>query len=285
MSLSHENIERLYKLGLWPFDPESQFVKKRYSEALSNFRELIKHEWFKEILNRKNIVRILEICSGNGLGGIALAKILKENDKKIELILSDVMEEALRIGEKWGSEELGEKVSIININALLIHKLRIKRDIVLMYGLSASHFSPWEFVKLLSSISEILEEDGLLIIEEVDRTYSIFLRVGYKDLVVERHDEPIISLHSNYDSIRGIFERTYINLLDPSNRVKASFYYWNIAELMTLVWLYFQDVDFFPYDKKRSQGLIIGYRPRYKIKPIDLEYKPRVLKNAEEEKD
>ncbi|RLG83359.1 MAG: hypothetical protein DRO18_08005 [Thermoprotei archaeon] len=148
-----------------------------------------------------------------------------------------------------------------------------------MYGFSSPHFSPWEYVKLLASISEVLEDDGVLVLEEGDRIYSIFFKVGYKELLVERAEkEPIISLHSDYNPIKGTFERTYLNLLNPKNPVKVSTYFWNIAELMTLVWLFFQDVDFLPYDEKKSRGLIIGYRPRYKIKPKDLDYEPKILK-------
>ncbi len=279
MSESQENIEKLYKLGLWPQDPESPSIKERYFKAIDDFRRLIEHEWLQEILKRKNSIRILEICSGSGVGGIALAKVLKESGKNIELTLSDVREEALKIGEKWGSSELGERVTIVNINALLIHKLKLKRDIVLMYGFSSPHFYPWEYIRLLASISEVLEEDGILIIEECDRTYSIFYKAGYKDLLVERVSEKaVISIHSSYDPIKGAFERAYLNLLEPTEPVKISTYFWNIAELMTLVWLFFQDVDFFSYDDKKTRGLIIGYKPRYKIRPIDLDYEPKVLK-------
>ncbi len=283
MSESHENLERLYELDIWPQNPESPIVKKRYSKAISDFKNLINHEWFQEILRRKNSIRILEICSGTGLGGIALAKVLKESGKKVELILSDVREKALSIGEKWGSDELGEKIRVVNINALLIHKLRIKSDIVLMYGFSSPHFNPWEFTKLLASISETLEDDGILILEETDRVYSILFKVGYKDVVIERlDDKAIISLHSSYDPIKGTFERAYINLINPSTPVKISTYFWNIAELMTLIWLFFQDIDYIPYDKNKSSGIIIAYNPRRKIKPIDLEYEPKVLKEIKE---
>lgn len=286
MSEPQERIEKVYKLGFWPQNPESPIVKKRFREALDIFERLINHEWFNEILSIKNNIRILEICSGTGIGGIALAKVLKRKGIKIDLILSDIRESDLKIGEQWGLRELGEgeKVSIINVNALIIHKLKIKRDIILMYGLSAPHFSPWEFVKLLASISEVLEDDGLFVMEEADRVYSILYKTGYKDLVAERVDEKaLISLHAGYNPIKGTFKRAYIDLINTEKPVKIPTYFWNLAELMTLTWLFFNEVDFIPYNKEKTRGLIIGYRPRRKINTIDLELEPKILRIIKEE--
>ena len=68
-------IEELYAMNIWNTSPYSEFGRKRFREVVGIFDRLMEHDWFRELL-RKEKVRILEICAGAGMGGVALAKAL-----------------------------------------------------------------------------------------------------------------------------------------------------------------------------------------------------------------
>ena len=269
-------IEELYALNIWPTDPHSEFSQRRFREAVEVFGRLMEHDWFQELL-RKEKVRILEICAGAGIGGVALAKVLMERGVDVELLLTDIRENDLELGSRWGSEVLGRKVDYVKMDSRRVHELGRRFDIALMYGFSSPHFDPWDMVRLQASVSECLADDGILIMDEGDRRYSIFYQTGYARILPERIDNEraLLSLHAGYNFKRGTFKRAYLDLKNPSKTVITEVYFWGLAELMAMVWIFFQDVDF--YELRRGAGLILGYKPRRKIRIGDLQTQPRVL--------
>jgi len=48
-------------------------------------------------------------------------------------------------------------------------------------------------IKLYGSIGTILQKEGVLIVEEADRFYSVCMLRGYKDFLLERHDKRVLS--------------------------------------------------------------------------------------------
>lgn len=276
MSLA-EKLQKAYGLGIWPEDPRTKEGYARYQASLNYFRKLLEHDWLGEMVRKKEIT-VLEICAGAGIGGVALARSLMDKKCIVKLILTDVREDVLRIGKKWGAEELGIDIEISCTDAREIHRLGVKADIILMYGYSATHFDPWEMINLLASVSETLHDDGLFIINEIDRVYRIFYEVGFKRVLPEKitEDKLIISIHAGYDVLRGIFRRAYLDLKNPKNHVILHNYYWNIAELAALIWLFFNDVDFVPL-MRNITGFLLAKEPRRKIDPEDIRTLPRMI--------
>ncbi|RLF07902.1 MAG: hypothetical protein DRJ64_02110 [Thermoprotei archaeon] len=80
----------------------------------------------------------------------------------IELLVSDLHEDALKVAEKWCSEFLGKRIRSSLIDAREIHKLNEKFDICLIYGLSTPHFDPFSLARLLASVNTVLEEKVFL---------------------------------------------------------------------------------------------------------------------------
>ncbi len=192
-------------------------------------------------------------------------------------MLTDIRDEPLKVAEEWGKEVLGIEVKVRKIDATKIHMLKESFDLALMYGHSAPHFDPWDMIKLMASMSSILVDDGVLIMEEGDRIYSIFYLQGYKRVLPERVGKKsiVLSAHSGYDLMRGTFRRAYIEI--PSGKIiEAATYFWNLAELMALSWIFFEDVDFFK--TRGTSGFILAYKPRRKIKINDLSELPKILK-------
>ncbi|MCS7367383.1 MAG: class I SAM-dependent methyltransferase [archaeon YNP-WB-062] len=203
----------------------------------------------------KKHLKIIELCSGTGIGGIALSKILIENGKSVKLKMLDARREALDFSLK----ELGFKAQIQVADILKPDYLEGKYDIALMYGISSSHFNPWEMIKILSSIQEIIAEDGILLMEEGDRIQGVFLR-GYQQILPEySENKTVLTIHKDYNALKGEFYRIIFDL-KSGERSEMKVYFWGLAELMSMVWIFFKDVDFIPYQYGNYRGIIIAYK-------------------------
>ncbi len=276
-----ERLEELYRLVPWPEDPRSEEGKRRYVEALSQMRKLLGHEWLKQLLESRRKVSVLDVCGGTGIGGVALARALQEAGVEVDLTILDLRRNALEVAFRWGREELGREVQVVEADARRAHEIGLRADIVLMYGLSAPHFDPWDMARLFSSVSEVLNSDGLFVIEETDRRYSIFFLQGYARALAESagEDSLVASFHVGYSVRRGTFRRATVKLPSAGRVVVSDFYFWGLAELMTLAWLFFEDVDFLPVRRSYS-GFILTCKPRGRLRPSDLSRDPRVLRET-----
>ncbi|MCS7250021.1 MAG: class I SAM-dependent methyltransferase [candidate division WOR-3 bacterium] len=260
-----DKLLEFFRIFPWADDPESEEGKKYYNFTIKNMDKLLKHPWFEDILKKKEI-KILEICGGAGFGSIALSKLLLEKDLEIDLIITDLRKEVLKRAKKFGEKALKRDIMAKVMDAKEVHKLRKKFDIALMYGLSTPHFSPWDIIKVFSSVNRILEDDGIFIIDEVDRRYKTFLMSGYKWVLGEgKGDKFVISFHTGYDILKGTFKRTFFNPTLSKKPLTIEFYFWGLSEMGALIFLFFKDVDFLHINNTRY--FILGYKPRRILKP------------------
>mgnify|MGYP000630868845 CR=1 FL=1 len=141
-------------------------------------------------------------------------------------------------------------------------------NIVLIYGAALAHFDEWSMVKLLASATNSLKENGVIVIEEMDRINTIF-RVGFKEFIVENSDPNnlSISVHSKYDYLTGSYYRTYIRLKDFKS-VTIPLNFRSIAHIASVLWLFVKDIDILQEEK--SLYFILGREPRRAIKPEEL---------------
>jgi SAM-dependent methyltransferase len=276
-------LEDIYKVVPWPEDPWSEEGRSRYEDGLKRFKKLVSHEWIGSLASKRNCIRILDVCGGTGIGGIALAKALMESGKNVELTITDLRKSALRTAVKFG-KEIGIKVMVRQVDALKIHEMGEKYDIVILYGNSAPHFNPWRMVRLIASVSDSVNEDGVFILEEVDRIYMLLVQ-GYRLVLPDEASKKrtVISIHSDYDPITGEIRRLEFDLM-KRKRVELPLYFWGLAELMSIAWLFFEDIDFLRDEKGRRgqcRGLILAHGPRRKINPNDFAYLPKALAGCE----
>jgi len=265
------NLSEFYKILGWPEDPYSDAGRKRFENALKFMEILTKHRWIRNILNKRKVIKILDVCGGTGIGGIALTKILLDKGFKVDLFIADLREDALETAQKWGREVLGIEIKTTVIDVRDIYNIGEKDfNIVLLYGLSTPHFNPWDIVKMYVSISRILSKEGLFIIDEADRRKTIFLTTGYKWSLAESVGENNVglSLHIGYDSIKGTFKRVFLNIKEKPKFFTYEIFLWGLAEIAALTWIFFKSVDLI--NLERSRYFILGYRPRKIIKPEDL---------------
>lgn len=271
-------LEEIYEVMPWPEDPWSEEGKSRYGEALERFKMLITQEWIRSLISNRDRISLIDICGGTGIGGIALAKTLSESGKHIDLTIADLRKSALKKAIKFG-KEIGVDVNVEQLDVLRIHETGKKYDIVLLYGNSTPHFNPWKLVRLLASVSSSISEGGVFIIDEIDKIYMFLIR-GYELVLPEVSKERVvISMHSDYDPITGEIKRLEFDLLKNS-RAELPLYFWGLAEIMAITWLFFEDIDFIrDEDSKKGQcrGLIVANKPRRKITPNDLIRNPKIL--------
>ena len=263
VSLKRSELDSVYSLIPWHGDPYTLEGRKRYERALKEFSELKTHPFISELPDEP---RILDILSGEGIGGVALSKSL---GRRVKLYLMDLREKTLEVGKRFSKEELGEEAEVLVHDATRVHEVLKDLDLVLMYGLSTPHFDPWRAILLLASISESLKDDGVLLVEEADRRYWVFYMTGYKDVMAEfKGDEPILSMHKGYDFKRGTFKRAHFSLISRET-AELEVYFWGVADFLSLMWLFFEEVDMHTRDNRRF--ILLARRPRRKIRPEDLE--------------
>ncbi|RKX70284.1 hypothetical protein DRP53_05550 [candidate division WOR-3 bacterium] len=268
--MEEDKLSQLYSVLPWPDNPESKAGQEYYETTLGFMKRLIQHPWLEEILSRRKKIRILEVCGGAGYGGVALSRTILNRASSVSLLITDLRKKALARAKKWGTQVIGKRVETLVIDVKKIHTLRRKFDLALMYGLSTPHFNPRELVRLLSSVSDRLEEDGIFVVDEMDRRYTIFLNVGYKWALAEgaEEDRLAVSFHSGYDPSKGTFKRVFIDLARRGTPVTLETFMWGLAEVAAMMWIFFKAVDL--VQLRATRHFILGYRPRKILKPQDL---------------
>ncbi|HDI73846.1 MAG TPA: methyltransferase domain-containing protein [Candidatus Korarchaeota archaeon] len=258
-----EVLERIYSLHPWPDDLHSTEGRRRYEEAREIFSQLLDHPFLSELPDN---VRLLDLLSGRGIGGVAMAKVISAK-KSVSLTLMDLRANALKSAREFALEELGSEPETVKGDALATHELVRDVDVVLMYGLSLPHFDPWEAVILLASVGEALKDTGLLVVEAVDMRYNVFYLRGYKEVLPSfREDEVLLDLHKGYDIKRGIFRRALVSVR-TGETVDLDVYFWGLAEFLALMWLFFEEVDLV---RGKGTYLLLARKPRRKIGPSEL---------------
>jgi ubiquinone/menaquinone biosynthesis C-methylase UbiE len=262
-------LESLYKNFPWPEDPYSPEGRGRHESAVKYFRELLGHKFFEDIVKKEEL-RVLDVCGGTGIGGVALAKTLSERGVKVHLTVLDLREAALRLAEKFSSEELGVPAKTRKTDARLVHTLGERFDVALLYGFTTPHFDDFSLVQLLASVASSLDPCGVFLVEEGDRFYSLTILGMYKDIYYEGDENKgVISLQVGYDPLRGVVKRLYFNPF-TGERAVLEMRYWNLSTPLALAWVFFEEVDFFKYTGRNDRGIIVAKKPRSKLKPEEL---------------
>ena len=237
LSVKAEELERLYKMFPWPEDPYTRAGRERYESARRDMERLVEHPWVVEAIRGKERPRVLDLCGGTGIGGVALASALLELGHVPELHVLDLRGDALEVAERFGEEELGFRPVTHRVDALAVGGLGVEFDLVVLYGLSTPHFDPWSMSLLCWSVGRALSEGGVFVVEESDRGSLLFER-RYRDVLVEGYgDESVtVSLHVGYDPLRGRVRRALLELPGGDGPVYLEAYVWDLAGSAALIW-------------------------------------------------
>ncbi len=252
-----EDMRKFYSLFPWPEDPEGA-GRERYGRALKYFREVVEHPFF----HGRGSFRVLDLMGGVGIGGVALCRVLKEAGKDVELTVLDLRGDALFKAKDFAVEELGREPELIEGDAFLAHELVGGADVVLIYGLTMPHFDTWRTVLLLNSIREIVKPEGAVLIHHLDQVYwEGYLHPSGDVYPFFLEGDLTLSLFKGYDVKRGSSRRVVVS---PRTGEMADYnvYQWNVSLMAALVWIFFEDVEYFPILEDGSAGIIMGIGPR-----------------------
>lgn len=277
------DLEELYKVAPWPMRPDDPRAQDRFAKILELFTFLLgDHPFFKPLVS-KRLVKVLDVMAGSGIAGAAFAKALTEKGLKVDLTVSDIRSSDLQLVHVWLRGVKRVKIRTVVAEVARLHEVMHKRakyyDAVLLWGLSTPHLDPWEMVRAYSSICYLLNDSGIMAMDEVDRIFGIFYRIGYKDFLVEGESKgaTVASIHVGYDEKRGVFKRATYKLPGFEKVATLDYRFWDLAGIAAIGWLFFKDVDLVSPNKHKVQGIphiILLNKPRRKIQPEDLKMKP-----------
>ena len=272
-----EYLERLYTIVPWAEDPSDESFRQRYERLVNGFRKAVDHELVKHIF-QKDRIRILDLCGGTGVGAVSFVKAL-DGRLKVEPWVVDLRRQALETAVKWSSAEIGEPVRTKVMDVLKVHELGLKFEVAIIVGYSATHFDPWSMIRIIASVSTLLEDDGVFILEEADRLKVVFLNKGYRSFLVEKAEEDslVVSAHSKYDMISGVFTRVIVDL-SKGRASTLRVYFWSLSQLLSLLWLFFRDTDYIGLTP--NYGLIVARGPRRRFKIEDFKEDPPFLRQT-----
>jgi len=218
-------MEELYRYLRAFMDPHSEVAQNRFLGLRSFFNWAIKGGLFPD--RRK--LRILDLCAGTGIAGGALYETLREWGYEASLTVLDKRKEDLLLVENWTSGEVYGAV----MDCLDDLRRLGKFDIALIFGYTMPHFDPFQTAELFRNVAKVLEDDGVLLLEETDRFGAFFYRKAYREIVpeVRGEDYTIVSLDEGYNPTRGVIKRGYYKLPGWEKVGEIETRYWDLAGL------------------------------------------------------
>ncbi len=268
-----DNLESFYDLWSWPDRTWLDEGRRRFEEAIQIFRSLLTHRDFSAWLRGtgSSQLEVLDLFSGAGLGGIALAKVLKELGYSSRLTFLDLRTSALNEAIKEARLRKIE-AEALNFDISNWNPSRDKYDIIVAWGNPFPHLSPWKLAqgltKLAWAIRHIPPANGFLIFDLTD-LMGLIKDQGYKELLVERTDPIVMSFKRDYDPIEGYETRVALRI-SPYKEESVKFYHWSLAGFATLVWHHFQEVIITPIG--RYKYLILARNPRRLLSPLAMNW-------------
>ncbi|MEL9929831.1 MAG: class I SAM-dependent methyltransferase, partial [Sulfolobales archaeon] len=276
--MGYGDLERYYSIIGWDEDLDRGSGLKRFQEAYESFSILFEHEWFRDLLSRRRRFRIVDVCGGSGIGGIAMAKLLLDRGFEYDLIVNDLRFSALEKARIYSRAYLGREADVIRDDALNLYKHVREADIALIYGFSTPHFDVYQMIHLIGGLSRVLGLEGVLVIEDYDRIWSLYQQRDFRDVSLEssKRGGYVLSGHIAYDPFRGVFKRIFIDL-STMDRVALEFRLWDLAGLLSISWFFFSEIDFIETGSW-YRGFILARRSRG-IDPDQYLVKPKISRS------
>ncbi|WP_297519367.1 class I SAM-dependent methyltransferase [Thermococcus sp.] len=225
------SLEELYRYINWRMDPKDERARERF-EGIEEFFESL--HW----LPRNG--RVLDLCAGTGIAGVALAKA---TGAKLLTVL-DARSDDLELAREWLKiAGINPELQAIQGDAREVSKLVGEHDVAVLWGYTMPHFDPFDAVRLFANVALVLGDKGVFIIEDMDRVYWILYRAGYREFLVEgrREDYAIASMHEGYNFERGTFKRGYYILPGFKKIDGVDVHYWDIATQLAIGSVFFRE--------------------------------------------
>ncbi len=225
------SLGELYRHINWRMNPGDERARERF-EGIEKFFESL--DW----IPRDG--RVLDLCAGTGIAGVALAKATGAR----LLTVFDARSDDLDLAREWLKiAGINPKLRTVQGDAREAAGLVGEHDVAVLWGHTMPHFDPFDAVRLFANVALALSDDGVFMIEDMDRVYWILYRAGYREFLVEgrRGDYTIASMHEGYNFERGTFKRGYYLLPGFRKISTVDFHYWDIATQLAIGSIFFQE--------------------------------------------
>ena len=94
---------------------------------------------------------------------------------KAKVTVLDVRESALGLARKYSRKVLSGEAATVKARVEdLPGPVKCPFDIILVYGLSAPHLDPYQFVRAAAGMASRLPRDGVVVVEEGDRVHNTY---------------------------------------------------------------------------------------------------------------
>jgi len=259
------SLEELYRYINWRMNPGDERARERFEKI---------EEFFKKISGElPSKGRVLDICAGTGIAGVALAKVTGARS----LTVLDARKDDLELAREWlRLAGINPELRMVQGDAREVGKLVDEHDVAVLWGFTMPHFDPFDAVRLFAGVALSLSDDGVFLIEDMDRVYWIMYRIGYRRFLVEgrRDGHTIASMHEGYDFVRGTFKRGYY-LLPEFRRISGvDFHYWDISTQLAIGRMFFREARLIPGESRGVEnvwGVLYFRKPRKDVAELVLE--------------
>ena len=268
-----EDMEAIYSVFPWPEDEES--YKRRVEEARERFTALLGHEWLSSTAG-KSRVRVLDLMGGTGVGGVGMALALSRLGTVVDVTVVDARESALARAREYARSLYGIRVEAVQGSVEdLPGIVECPFDVLVLYGQSTPHLDPYAMVRTAAGMAACTSRDGVAVVEEGDRVYTVLYLAGYKHVLPEEAtpDRLVVGYHSGYDTRRGVFRRLLVDHY-TGRRAMAEVRFWDIAGTASILWAFYQDVDLVPV-RPPGRVFLLARGPRG-IDPAQYRGTPRI---------
>jgi ubiquinone/menaquinone biosynthesis C-methylase UbiE len=252
------SLEELYRYLDWRMNPADERARERFERIT---------EFFESISDRlPHGGRVLDICAGTGVAGVALAKA---TDAKLLTVL-DARKDDLDLAKEWlKTAGINPELKLVQGDAREVANLVGEHDVAVLWGYTMPHFDPFDAVKLFANVASILSDEGVFIIEDMDRVYWILYRAGYKKFLIEgrRENYTIASMHQGYDFVRGTFKRGYYILPGLKKISDVDTHYWDLATQLAIGGVFFKEAELITREEheKKVGDILLFKKPRKKV--------------------
>jgi len=253
------SLEELYRYINWRMNPNDERARERF-EKIAEFFDSISAEL-------PHGARVLDICAGTGIAGAALAKATKAR----ALTVFDARKDDLELAGEWlRVAGINPELRLVQGDAREVGKLVEEHDVAVLWGFTMPHFNPFDAVKLFANVAMSLSDDGIFMIEDMDRVYWILYRAGYREFLIEGRGDgyTVASMHEGYDFSKGTFKRGYY-LLPGFRRISGvDFHYWDISTQLAIGSVFFREYRVITREEHGVEGVgnvLIFKKPEKKV--------------------
>ncbi len=269
-------LEELYKYLNWPMRPGEEAAEIRFWAAVDFFEEQLKTHPGFEGIRRRNTIRILDVCSGTGIGGVAAAKAFVDQGYKVFLVALDKRRNDLVYVEKWleyaGIKEKVSYTTQVGAGEEAPLYFKDKFGLIMIWGSSMPHFDPWRAAKMFAGIRELTEPWGTLLVEQWDIAGKLIQYRLFKDILVEggiREDGTgLVSICAKYNVLKGTFERAYYKIPGWMYLFKTENHLWYLSTLATIIWMFYRKIDIKTQKPRGEKKPVI-------LRPVLIAWEPR----------